>query len=54
MQQAEIDILENDINERCPEILDILLSDHTTKKNIFWATDNYKELGKRHSFSGQQ
>lgn len=28
-----------------PEILNILLSDRTTKKNIIWATDNYKRKG---------
>lgn len=50
MKQAEIDILENDILEKYPEVLDILLRDHTTQQNIFWATDNYKELGKHYQF----
>ncbi len=50
MKQAEIDILENDILEKYPEVLGILLRDHTTQKNIFWATDNYKELGKHYQF----
>ena len=39
------DILENEILEFSKEILDILLSDHTTKRNIFWATNNYEHLG---------
>lgn len=41
----KIDILENEILEFSKEILDILLSDHTTKRNIFWATNNYEHLG---------
>jgi hypothetical protein len=42
----DIDILENDIREKYPEVLEILLRDHTTQRNIFWATDNYLHLGK--------
>jgi hypothetical protein len=49
--QAEIDILENDILEKYPEVLDILLRDHTTQQNIFWATNNYQELGTNYKFS---
>jgi len=41
-----IDILEN-ILRRTGNLLDILLIDRTTKKNILWATDSYeKEYGK--------
>lgn len=47
---TEIDILENEIVEEYPEVLDILLRDHTTQKNIFWATDNYAHLGDSYSF----
>lgn len=41
---------ENDINIKslysiCPKILGILLRDNTTKKNIIWATDHYKNKG---------
>jgi len=43
--KAEIDILENEIVEQYPDVLEILLRDHTTQKNIFWATDNYQHLG---------
>lgn len=50
MQQSDIDILENDILEKYPEVLDILLRDHTTQKNIFWATDNYQEIGYAYQF----
>ena len=42
---TQIDILENEILERYPEVLDILLYDHTTQKNIIWATNNYDYLG---------
>lgn len=37
-----IDILESRLSQ---EILDILLRDHTTQKNIFWATKDYIEYG---------
>jgi hypothetical protein len=46
MQMSEIiDILENDIREKFPDVLEILLRDHSTQKNIFWATENYTSLG---------
>lgn len=45
-----IDILENEIIEKYPEVLGILLRDHTTQKNIFWATDNYRHLGDSYQF----
>lgn len=48
----EIDILENEILEKYPNVLDILLRDQTTQKNIFWATDDYQNLGAEfHYFS---
>lgn len=48
--QAEVDILENEIREQYPGVLEILLRDHTTQKNIFWATDNYKDSGTAYHF----
>lgn len=51
--QDKIDILENDIVNQYPEVLDILLRDHTTQKNIFWATNNYEYLGKGYQFSSE-
>ena len=45
-----IDILENDILTKYPDLLEILLLDHTTGQNIFWATDNYIEYGKEYEF----
>lgn len=46
-----IDILENEIVQQYPEVLDILILDHTTRKNIFWATDNYEHLGENYKYS---
>jgi len=48
----EADIKENDIREQYPEVLDILLRDHTTQQNIFWATENYHDLGESYAFTG--
>jgi len=48
-----IDILENEIVDQYPNVLEILLRDHTTQKNIFWATDNYRHLGKPYSSDSQ-
>jgi len=41
---AEIDISENKLRNK-GVILDTLLFDHTTKKNIIWATDSYAARG---------
>lgn len=38
--KKDIDILENTLRKQ-GKLLDILLLDHTTKKNILWATDSY-------------
>jgi hypothetical protein len=51
--QVAIDILENELIEQYPDILGILLCDQTTKKNIFWATENYEHLGELYSFGSQ-
>lgn len=40
-----IDILENKVLKETPGLLEVLLKDHTTQQNIFWATDSYAELG---------
>jgi hypothetical protein len=42
---SDIDILENEILEKYPDVLDVLLRDHTTQRNILWATNNYSDLG---------
>lgn len=49
----EADILENDLRERYPDVLEILLRDHTTQKNILWATDNYTDLGIGYEYNSQ-
>lgn len=48
-----VDILENEISEQYPDVLDILLRDNTTHGNIFWATDDYVFLGESYSYSSQ-
>jgi len=45
----EVDILENEIVEQYPDVLDILLRDNTTQKNIIWATNNYESIGESYS-----
>ena len=49
----QIDILENEILEQYPNVLDILLRDYTTKKNIIWATENYEYLGQAYEQTKQ-
>lgn len=39
------DIKENDVIELNPRILTVLLKDHSSNKNIIWATNHYEELG---------
>lgn len=48
--QNKVDILENDIINQYPDVLDILLLDRTTRENIFWATDSYEHLGKEYRY----
>lgn len=38
---SEIDISESSILENYPDVLEILLSDHSSGKNIIWATKHY-------------
>lgn len=44
--RGEADILENTLRKQGP-LLDILLKDRTTGRNIIWATDSYVTTGKR-------
>ncbi len=48
-----VDILENSILHDYPGVLEELLRDHTTGKNIFWATNDYEEFGKGYDFFSQ-
>lgn len=45
---GDIDIKESSLR-RSGDLLDILLIDRTTKKNIIWATDSYESFGKEFS-----
>jgi hypothetical protein len=54
----EVDIKENDIYAISPELLHLLLKDHTKSSsdeqvNIFWATDNYASRGKGYQYNDQ-
>lgn len=48
MSKSNIDIKESTLR-RSGDLLDILLIDRTTKKNIIWATDSYENFGKEFS-----
>ena len=50
---ALTDIREDDLLELSPKVLDILLCDHTTGKNIFWATHDYEALGKMYDYHSE-
>lgn len=45
-----VDISENEILQNYPLVLDILLKDHTTQQNIYWATDSYVNKGEGYQF----
>ena len=46
-----VDILENRLFCDKPDVLTTLLADHTTQKNIFWATQSYASLGEGYGFA---
>ncbi len=55
---SQIDIRENEIFERSPELLLALLKDHTLSTeaqqvDIFWATNNYADLGAGYQYADQ-
>ena len=41
--EYEVDVKESMIKKKWPGVLELLLLDHTTNKNIFWATDLYEK-----------
>ena len=45
-----VDIRENDLLELSRDVLDALLRDHTTGRNIFWATHDYEALGSGYNY----
>ena len=50
---ACIDIREDDLSAISPEVLATLLRDHTTGRNIFWATHDYEALGSAYDYHAQ-
>ncbi len=48
-----IDIREDSLLELSAEVLNTLLRDHTTGKNIFWATHDYEALGSEYDYHSQ-
>ena len=48
-----IDISEDDLLALSAEVFNTLLQDHTTGKNIFWATHDYEALGKEYGYHSQ-
>lgn len=49
----KVDIKENSIYNLSPDLLNILLFDNTTKKNIIWATDMYENRGFGYDINSQ-
>jgi len=47
---ALIDIREDDLLALSAEVLGTLLRDHTTGRNIFWATHDYEALGREYDY----
>lgn len=47
---GSVDISENWLWENYPEVFQKLLFDHTTHKNIIWATDSYSKRGEGYDF----
>ncbi len=45
MPFTDIDIHEDELWHRMPDVLDQLLRDHTTGQNILWCTHDYESLG---------
>lgn len=48
-----VDIQENDILRIYPDVLEILLCDRTTNKNIFWATNDYEHKGGAYKYNSE-
>ena len=45
-----IDVSENELLRQSKKTLNLLLKDHTTQKNIFWATNSYAAYGEGYSY----
>lgn len=53
MTDNQVDISENEILSFGRDILATLLKDHTTQRNIFWATDNYAGRGDGYQYADE-
>ncbi len=51
--EEKLDVIEDDIAQYNPKLLDILLKDRTTNKNIIWATSDYISCGERYAATEQ-
>ena len=47
--EEKIDVIEEDIDHYSHQLLDVLLKDRTTDKNIIWGTNDYEENGPMYS-----
>lgn len=45
MREIKVDIKENEILNSDPKLLEILLKDNSSGKNIIWATNDYASNG---------
>lgn len=53
IKEESVDIRESEILSASPELLNILLSDHTTQHNIFWATNDYAQNGSGYAYKDE-
>ncbi|MCR4613112.1 MAG: restriction endonuclease subunit M [Bacteroidaceae bacterium] len=51
MPFSDIDIRENELWQTMPEVLEVLLRDHTTQRNILWCTHDYESLGDGYGYA---
>lgn len=51
VMRDNIDINETEVLRQYPEVLEMLLKDHTTQQNIYWATDSYADRGIGYQFN---
>lgn len=47
------DIIENTLMKVHPQLLELLLCDRSTGKNIFWATNSYENLGEGYQYADE-
>lgn len=53
MMFSDIDVNESLWLKQHHSVMELLLKDHTTHKNIFWATDSYVHLGEGYCFNDE-